>query len=394
MFGEKLAFGIIIPSLTTPSPVLDFLENAEKYNHKITKLFICYKDHISNHVLDIISRKCEICLLKRGKPDWLIKQLKEKKLTDIEINNLIGTPVLKDYGLVSYGTSRNYILLAALLENMDFLFYFDSDIYPKILINKQESNYQFKEIDFVGSHLKFLRSNNDIVATTSDYSGYYIIPRMNFDGLKELLYGLQKEDRYEYITRIDTPVMRGYLHKDIFCTTKLLGGNLALNLKKLDYIPPFFSTILTINNHCYLGRGEDTLFGPIISSLGGRCIDIDMLIFHDCFHDFPAKPEINIQKNIDRFFFASAGWLIRNPFFNWIRKRYHLAEDKINYNGRLKALQQGSKNAAKYFHDNRFLLLPDIFVVSYKHLDEEIKQFECLMKTWRKLIFTLRNQEI
>lgn len=392
MFGENVAFGMIVPSLNSPSPVIDFLNNAAKHDHQVSQIIVCYKDEISETVQKKISQLCKLTLIKRGEIDTLADQMLDLGLSKNEIEQLIGTPCLEEYGLVSYGTSRNYVLISALLKGIDYLFFFDSDIYPKILTDKHKSDYCFQEIDFIDSHLRYLRSSNDIVATTSDYTGYYIIPRMNFPGLRKLLYGLQKEDRYYYITSVDTPVMRDCIHKNIFNTRKLLGGNLALNLKKIDLIPPFYSSTLKLNNQCYLGRGEDTLFGPIITSLGGRCIDIDMLVFHDCFHDFPEQPDISKSSNVDRFFYACAGWLIRNPFFNWIRKQHNIESESYNYRDRLEALKKGSKAAVEYFEDERFEILPAIYIKAHRELENEIKRFKKVIKIWQKFTTNIKKR--
>ncbi|RLC56294.1 MAG: hypothetical protein DRH89_05965, partial [Candidatus Cloacimonadota bacterium] len=147
---------------------------------------------------------------------------------------------------------------------------------------------------------------------------------------------------------------------------------------------PFFSTTLILDDECFLGRGEDTLFGPEVHGKG-RCVDIDLLIFHNCFGDFPNKPEITKQKNLDRFYYACMGWVIRNPFLNWIRNKYALAAEEINIEKRYESLVIGSGSAADYFNDERFLKLPKAFQLSYQKLDDDIKHYENLMFVWKKL---------
>nr|MDA3813473.1 hypothetical protein [Candidatus Cloacimonadota bacterium] len=250
-------------------------------------------------VLSSLQRKCQVTAVKRGNAPKLNSFLRKLGLTKEEIKIILGTPYQKKYDMVAYGTSRNYVLIAALMLGINYLMFFDTDIYPKILTEFTEEKYSFIDIDFIGSHMKYL-IENDVILTTSDYTGYYIIPKMNFPYLMELLRGVQKEDRFYYISSVDTPVTRNMHSKNIFDTQKALGGNMALDLSKIDIIPPFFSTTLTLDDECFLGRGEDTLFGPEVHGLG-RCVDIDLLIFHNCFGDFPNKPEITKQKNLDRF---------------------------------------------------------------------------------------------
>ncbi len=388
---EKISFGIITRSLTKLSPIKDFLENAQKYGHTINHLIIGYNSYVDPKIINQLKSYCQITTVQRGNSPYLVESMKKIGLTGNEIETIIGTPHLKKYGMVAYGTSRNYVLLTAIFKEIDFLMYFDSDIYPKILVGQENGEYFFQEIDFVGNHLKFLRTTNDIVVTSSDYTGYYIIPKMNFPYLRELLFGLQKEDRFYYINSVDTPVVRNCCLKNIFNTNKILGGNQAIDLRKFALIPPFYSTTLVMDDECFLGRGEDTLFGPIIYSFDGRCVDIDLLIFHDCFGDFPNKPDISIKKNLDRFYYACMGWIIRNPFFNWIRKEYFDEAEKIDYKERLEALKIGSKSAAEYFSDERFLKMPEAFKKAYGKLPQDIKHFHKLINAWNKMKFLLKK---
>ena len=383
MENERKAFGIITRSLDHLEPIESFLENAKKYSHKIEHLIISYEDEIDPAILNTLEKKCKVTTVKRGNAPILVSFLLKLGLTKGEIKKILGTPYHEKYDMVAYGISRNYVLITALMLGINYLMFFDTDIYPKILTEFHNGKYNFIDIDFVGSHLKYLREN-DIILTTSDYTGYYIIPKMNFPYLMELLRGLQKEDRFYYISNVDTPVTRNAHSTNIFDTQKALGGNMVLDLSKIDIIPPFFSTTLIIDDECFLGRGEDTLFGPEIHGLG-RCVDIDLLIFHNCFGDFPNKPEINKQKNLDRFYYACMGWVIRNPFLNWIRNKYALTAEEINIEKRYDSLVIGSGSAAEYFNDERFLKLPKAFQLSYQKLYDDIKHYENLMLAWKKL---------
>ena len=383
MEKDSKAFGIITRSLLKLEPINFFLENAKEHGHTVKHLIISYEDEIDPSVLRTLQKECQVTAVKRGNAPILDSFLLKLGLTKDEIKTILGTPYNKRYGMVAYGTSRNYVLIAALMLGIDYLMFFDTDIYPKILTEFHDGKYDFIDIDFVGSHLKYLREK-DVILTTSDYSGYYIIPKMNFPYLMELLRGLQKEDRFYYISSVDTPVTRNTHSTNIFDTQKALGGNMALDLSKIDIIPPFFSTTLILDDECFLGRGEDTLFGPEVHGLG-RCVDIDLLIFHNCFGDFPNKPEITKQKNLDRFYYACMGWVIRNPFFNWIRNKYALAAEEINIEKRYESLVIGSGSAAEYFNDERFLKLPQAFKLSYQKLDDDIKHYENLMLAWKKL---------
>lgn len=383
MDKESKAFGIITRNLFDLEPYITFLKNAKENGHKVEHLIIAYEGAINPAILAELESRCQVTLIKRGDSPVLNSFLFELGLTDEEINSILGTPFNEKYKMIAYGTSRNYVLIAALMLGVNYLMFFDTDVYPKILTQTKEKKYNFINIDFVGSHLKFLKEK-DVCLTTSDYTGYYIIPKINFPNLKELLLGVQKEGMYENVSTIDSPVSKQDHSKDIVETLKALGGNMALDLSRIDILPPFFSTTLILDDECFLGRGEDTLFGPEVHGLG-RCIDIDLFIFHNCFGDFPNKPAITVQKNLDRFFYACMGWVIRNPFLNWIREKHSITFEEMDIDTRYESLVIGSRSAAEYFNDKRFLKLPRAFELSYKKLDDDIKKYEELMQTWNKI---------
>ncbi len=382
------AFGLITRNVDKLSPITDFLDNAEKYNHKVDHLIIAYEDDIYPKILKQLEARIKVTLIQRGNASQLKNYLRDIGLSSEEVEIILGTPYREKYDKISYGTSRNHVLIAALKLGVNYLYFFDSDIYPKILTEYHDGSSKFTEIDFIGSHLKYLQKN-DVILTTSDYTGYYIIPKMNFPYMMDLLRGVQKEDRFYYISTVDTPVVRDKYLENIFVTQKALGGNLALDLSKKSILPPFFSTNLVVDNECFLGRGEDTLFGPEIHGKG-RCLDIDLLIFHNCFGDFPNKPSIFKQKNLDRFFYACMGWLIRNPFLNWIRKEDNIISEEINIEQRYESLIKGSKSASEYFNDKRFLKLPKTFKLSYEKLNENIQNYKDIRNTWDKMYRSIK----
>jgi hypothetical protein len=149
--------------------------------------------------------------------------------------------------------------------------------------------------------------------------------------------------------------------------------------------------MLVMDNECFLGRGEDTLFGPVIQKFNGRCIDIDMKIFHNCFGDFPNKPSIVVQKNIDRFYYACMGWIIRNPFYNFITKRYTDNYEEIDIERRYKCLELGSIAAAEYFSEERFLNFPKAFRDTYDKIEKDTDYFYNKLEVWDKMKSLLRK---
>ena len=385
MYRKRIAFGIITHDLLSSSPIVDFLDNAIKYGHIIHELIICYNDKVDSSVLKELTAYCPVHLIKRGDYRLMEKPLLGLGMKHSDVASVLETPLNKKYGKVSYGTSRNYVMTTALLNNHDYLFFFDSDVFPKILTKYSATDSKFEEIDFIGEHLKALNSDRRVVASTSDYTGFYIIPKMKFPHLNDLLYGIQKEEQYERIITNQIPVFSEKYGQNIRKTKKVLGGNLAINLQNYKYLAPFFSETLIVDNECFLGRGEDTLFASVTENLGGQCIDIDMLIFHNCFGDFPAKPDINIEKNINRFYYACMGWLIRNPFYNWVQSEfYSKGIDSDEIKERYLAIEKGGKSASEYFNDKRFLKLPKTFKMAYENLDKTINKFHRLIDSWDK----------
>jgi len=157
MKSEKLAFGIITPSLAQLEPIQNFLDNAKKFGHITDDLIVCCYDFGKQDIINFFQKECKVTMIKRGHSSFLQNSLKKLGLSNDEIQILLGTPNLEKYGKVAYGTSRNYILLAAMFLGIDYLFFFDTDVLPKILYEFKEEKCKFKEIDFVGSHLKFLK---------------------------------------------------------------------------------------------------------------------------------------------------------------------------------------------------------------------------------------------
>ena len=385
MKSLKIAFGVITRSLSKDYPYINFLKNAQLYGYQISSIVFGYKDFVSEKITQEIKQFCDVCTIHLGETEYLTSQLSRFDLSEKEISALIGTPQLEKYSMVSYGTARNYVLLTALFKGADILLFFDTDVYPQILFEDNDCQFHYEEVDFVGSHLKILNEHPKVVATTSDYTGYFIIPKMKFPHLEDLLFGLQKENNYTYISKENKLTLKhGHSH-NIHPTQKVLGGNLALDLRKIKYLSPFFSETLIKNNECFLGRGEDTLFGPLINHYGGTCFDIDLPIFHNCFGDFPNEPDIGKKNNLDRFFYACMGWIIRNPFYNWLHGEYICDMPPINTDKRYQSLFLGSKAAADYFHDNRFLMLPSTFQESYEQLENTKSKFYDMLSAWNKL---------
>ena len=195
MKNYKIGYGIISRNLTSTKPFIRFLNNAKKYNHKIEKMIFCIKDKVDSRTVEQLKEYTDIDIIRLDNKIPLQRKFNAIGLPEHDINNLLATPYLKSFDMVSYGKARNYVLMEAILQDFDFLLFFDTNLKIKILKkNKKSDGFHPEEIDFVGSHLNILSENYNIAVTTSDYSGYYIIPKMEFAHVKDLLFGLQKED--------------------------------------------------------------------------------------------------------------------------------------------------------------------------------------------------------
>jgi len=385
----KISIGVITKDFNSLEPIDEFLENALKHNHKIYSIIIVYSHGCDIRLVESLEKKVKVFSVKINDVPEIKEQLIMTGLSTENIENLLNCPTLKKYGKVPYGLNRNYALIKALLSGSEALVFIDTDVYPRVLVKKNDEVKE-KEIDFIGKHLEYLKKE-EVIITTSDYSGYYIIPPMSFTGMKELFIGLQKEDAYELLRNSD---QHNCLNLDndkrrkIFETDKILGGNVAIKLSALKELPPFFSTVYNVNGENVLSRGEDTLLGIKLKKSDKKCIDIDTKIFHNTFGNYPEVPDIKKDKSIkDRFYYTCLGWIGRNPFLNWL-KGEDIEEVK---NRQKKNIIIGSKAVASYLNDERFLILPKALEISYHNLERVIIEYKNTMRAWNDFIKKLEK---
>jgi hypothetical protein len=385
----KISIGVITKDFNSLEPIDEFLENASKYNHKIYSIIVVYSHGCDFRLVESLEKKVKVFLVKINDVPKIKEQLIMTTLSAENIEILLNCPTLKKYGKVPYGLNRNYALIKALLSGSEVLVFIDTDVYPRVLV-KKDDEVKEKEIDFIGRHLEYLRKE-EVIITTSDYSGYYIIPPMSFSGMKELFIGLQKEDAYEFLRNFDQHDclnLDNDKRRKIFETDKILGGNVAIKLSALKELPPFFSTVYNVNGENVLSRGEDTLLGIKLKKSDKKCIDIDTKIFHNTFGNYPEVPDIKKDKSIkDRFYYTCLGWIGRNPFLNWLK-----GEDIEGVKNRQKKnIIIGSKALASYLNDERFLILPKALEISYHNLERVIIEYKNTMRAWNDFIKKLEK---
>jgi len=380
----KISIGIITKDFNSLEPIDEFLNNAEKYNHKIYNVIIVYSHHCDFQLIENLAKKVKVFPVKINDAPEMKEQLIKMGLSTKDIDILLNCPTLKKYGKVPYGLNRNYALIKAFLSGSEVLFFIDTDVYPRVLI-REGDEIKEKEIDFIGRHLEYLKKKETII-TTSNYSGYFIIPPMIFREMKELFIGLQKESAYEFLRNSDEHhclKLDSGKKRKVFETDKILGGNVAIKLSALMELPPFFSTMHHVNGEHVLSRGEDTLLGIKLKKGNKKCIDIDTKIFHNTFGNYPLIPDIKNEKSIkDRFYYTCLGWIGRNPFLNWLNNE-NIEEVKKKQRSHLKI---GSKAIASYLDDERFLVLPEALEIAYSNLDRVIGEYEPTIKAWNDFV--------
>ena len=387
----KVSIGVITKDFNSLEPIDEFLRNASKHNHKIYSIIIVYSHGCDFQLIDSLEKKVKVFLLKINDAPEIKEQLIKMGLSVKNIDTLLNCRTLKKNGLVPYGLNRNYALIKALLSGLETLIFIDTDVYPRVLV-KKDDEVKEKEIDFIGRHLEYLRKE-EVIITTSDYSGYYIIPPMSFTGMKELFIGLQKEGAYEFFKNFDEHNCLNLDHdkkRKVFATNKILGGNVAIKLSAFKELPPFFSTVYHVNGENVLSRGEDTLLGIKLKKSDKKCIDIDTKIFHNTFGNYPEVPDIKKDKSIkDRFYYTCLGWIGRNPFLNWLKGK-NVEEVK---NRQKKNIIIGSKAVASHLKDERFLILPEALETSYRNLERVINEYKNTMMAWNDFIEKLEKWE-
>jgi hypothetical protein len=395
--GAKIALGLITRDLLDTQHVFRFLDNAASFGHTIERVIIAYSHDADPGVIQEIEARTALDVLCAHDAPSLEHKLIDLGLKPDEIEGLIGVPSWQACREVPYGTYRNIVLMQALLEGMDYLLFFDTDVEPRVLTGLENDIPAWQEVDFVGTHMASL-TRDEVSATTSEYSGYYIIPPMAFQGFSDLLYGLGKGMALDYMDNcgehqclnLGSPAPRR-----LEPTFKPLGGNLGLSLTTFWRLAPFYSTTYRYQDLGVRGRGEDTLLGQALTDAEGVIMDIDLRVFHDTYVDFPQVPSIHRRPIRDRFYMACLGWIGRNPFLTWfLEQRGRLetsrkAEIQIQRLG----LEVGGQAMAEYLGDERFAHLPEAFECSLNKLPASIERFTRLIQGWSALISTLGRGE-
>lgn len=384
----KIIFGMIARQLTDPGPIVAFLSNAARHEQKIERVIISVSGEIDPAAVRAVEALAPLEVIDLNRPEARLAELVELGLTESEASALFGRPLYDLCGRMPYGPNRNGVILAAIKAGGDVLFFADSDVSP-VLLSGRPSCHHFEEADVFGSHLAALSDPSlpMVGVTTSDYSGYYIIPPMSFEGLDIFLEGLQKEGALDFVRhsgRHHALTFDAGTARKPFLTDKILGGNVAMRLEIFRECLPFFSTAYNFQDSWWLTRGEDTLLGKSLAADGKwKVVDIDLRLFHDTFDNFPEVPDLLSDEGIrDRFYTTCLGWIGRNPILNALEGKDAAAIS----NRQIECLARSVGAAAAYFGDDRFLKLPEAARAAYEQLPAALEAYEALQRLWPKAV--------
>ena len=376
----KKALGMIIRSLDSETELMGFIENAEKFGHRLDCVIVAYTCQLDPSVERKLSEKLPFYAVNINNPQYCKEQLQLRGVSDTAMKVLLECPVDTKAGLVPYGFNRMMVVMEAILRGMDTLFFIDSDVYPRVL-KKNGDKPLLEDIDFFGAHLHYLNSGAQV--TTGEYSGYNILPHASFDGMADLLTGVQKQSMLEYWKKSSEHRCLIFQEEqpEAKPCKKVLGGNMAIQLSAFSQLPPFFSSHYTLDGVLFLCRGEDTMLGLEIAKGGITCTDIGLNPLHDTYKNFPVEPNLRDDKSVqDRFYYACTGWVGRNPLFNYL-----LGNDlEATREHQRECLERGLASLAEYTGNPRFNGVLKNFDVSWGSLDRYINEFKQVSKAWKE----------
>jgi len=374
---------MITRSLESETEIMRFIENAEKHGHKLDCVIVAYTHQLDPRVERSLSKKLPFIAADIKNPQYCYQQFRSRGIPDAYAETLLKCPVDTKGGLVPYGYNRTIVVIEALLRGVEILFFVDSDVFPTVLKKTPEGILVEEEADFFGAHLEHLNLGSQI--TTGEYSGYNILPPALFDGMEDLLAGVQKSDMLEYWRTSEThrSIAVQPSERIVQPCTKILGGNTAIKLSAFSKLPPFFSSHYTLGGELFLCRGEDTILGVEIARSGTKCTDIGLNPLHDTYKDYPAEPNLRGDPATQgRFYYACTGWVGRNPFLNHI-----LGKDiKSTREYQRESLERGLRALAGYTANPRYYSVLRNFDVSWDDLGRYINEYEQVMEAWGEFI--------
>jgi hypothetical protein len=391
MHRLRIILGMIARHLRQSKPITDFLENALQHGHSISRVIVSVSGVADAEAVKEIEAFVPLEVIRVNDRYGLYAEFLEAGLPENDVRTLFESTAFQEGGQMPFGQNRNQVVLAAIRAGGDVLFFVDSDVAPVLLTGTPEAHW-FEPVDFFGSHLKALE-DPEVGVSTSDYSGYYIIPPMVFSGLEYFLEGLGKSPALDFVIhsgRHHALTFDSGEKRKPFLTDKILGGNVAIRLKVFEDSFPFFSSAYRFDGELWLTRGEDTALGRSLADSGlWKLTDIDTRIFHDTFGQFPEVPDPKTEDAIrNRFYVTCLGWIGRNPILHALS-----GLDPIEVSRKQTAYLEASvEEAAAYFQDVRFLKLPDAAREALRCLPKALEEYTALKRSWPLAVAAARGQ--
>jgi len=378
----KIALGMIIRSLDSEMELISFIENAEKFGHKLDCVIVAYTQQHDLQIESTINKKVPLYAVDIKNPHYCRTHFRHLGISELSQRHLLDCPVDTRSGLVPYGFNRTIVVMEAILREIDVLFFVDSDVTPYVL-RKTPDGVTLDEVDFFNSHLTHLHAGAEV--TTGEYSGYNILPQASFDGMDDLLAGVQKTNMLEYWRTSKEHKCLVFQHNEITAKPckKILGGNMAIKLPTFAKLPPFFSSHYTLGGELFLCRGEDTMLGIEMSQSGIVCTDIGVNPLHDTYKNYPVEPDLqNDPEAQKRFYYACTGWVGRNPLLNHI-----LGNDLYSAKEyQRERLERGLRALASYTTNPIYYSVMRNFEVSWDSLGRYVNEFERVSEAWQELM--------
>ena len=380
MDAVKIALGMIMKSLDSDEGIMRFIDSASKYGHKLDCVIVAYALQLDPRVEKRLSQKVPFFAINIKNPRYCREQFRKRGISAGTTGTLLDSPVSIDThrGKVPYGFNRTIVTMEAILRGVDILFFADTDVYPAVL-KMTPAGLDIEDVDFFGGHLEHINLGAQI--TTGEYSGYNILPPSTFDGMEDLLIGVQKAEMLDYWKNSETHRCLAVQppQREPKPCAKILGGNTAVKLSAFSELPPFFSSHYMLGDELFLCRGEDTVLGLGILKSGMVCTDIGLNPMHDTYDSYPTEPDLAGDPVIQqRFYYACTGWVGRNPFLNYIRG----AELESVKEFQREHLDRGLRELAAYTSNPMYYSVLRNFDVSWDNLGRYINEYEQILEAW------------
>ncbi|MBN1949461.1 MAG: hypothetical protein JW784_06925 [Candidatus Cloacimonetes bacterium] len=379
--SRKIWIATITEALNSLHPYAEIMKNAFKFDHAIDKYVIYSSFPVAGSLASQFSSIENFAIWQESRLADFTGNLKTWGLKPLEIELMAGNIGPSGSGKPATASIRNYIILEALSAGVEIILFLGEKVWPSILVDGGAEGPELREVDVIGSHLEFLHTHNDLLASTSWFTGYHIpIFQHNEDYMKILEDFLQQDPAVRF-----PAVQREYCLEHIVNTTFCNTRHLALDLGKAAILPPFFSSSLLLDKEIHHGLLEGTIWGTLLAKNRARCIDIDLLLYEDLFPESehppaPANPAIS-----ELLFQHLRGICIDLPLLEQLSSQlqtdYLFSRDKFHL-----YLRAWCRNTSRFYLDKRYLQLPKIYKAACRNLKQNSSRLESLQSLWPKLI--------